>query len=216
MTTQPTPDGPYEVVIPDSVMNQIKDAPPGVLDDLAETIAQMRALGPEAVGRARPLTPHPVDHSPGRAPVYVPTTRSVSYLRNAVADISPPTVETFDDELRQDTHHDSPDDRIKGLREFVLRWVEYIAIHGDHDRARELEDADTPEDFARRFGLLMDDTHQHYFPDARGADLSIRCYSDGRQWVAVCPVTMLRYFRPTEQQARAALRAGLLEMVTGY
>lgn len=213
---EPTPaDGPYEVVISDETMRQLADAPPEVTDQLAAVIARAREYGPDNVGELRPLNPHPVDHSPGRPQVYVPAVRSVSYLRGAVADISPLTVEDFDRELRQDTTADTPDAQINGLRAFLVRWTEYVALQGDHDRMRRIEAAQDSEEFGTLLSEALADAHRRYFPDAHGGDFSVRIAQEGDRYTAVCPVTLLRRTRATPEDATQALRAALLGLLTG-
>ncbi|MEV6399959.1 hypothetical protein AB0M39_35095 [Streptomyces sp. NPDC051907] len=203
----------YEVVIPDHVMAQVKDLPPEAYDELAAAIAQIKE-DPDSVGR--PIVPFPVDHSEGREPVYVPAARSVSYLRGAVADISPPTVAVFDQELAEDVTGDSPDVKTRALRSFLLRWIEYIALTGDPATGRYLDEADTPDEYASRFAETMERIHREHFPDADGHSFAVRVNRDGSQWRAVCPVTMIRVDRPTEAEAELALSMALLELVTGY
>jgi hypothetical protein len=213
-------DAPIEVVISDEVMNQIQHMPPDAVDGLAAAISELRQ-NPTGPGTL-PLVPVPVDHSPGRPRTYVPATRSASYLRNAVAEISPETVAHFDNELQEMTRFTperGKDGQVVGLRMFTTRWVEYIAVQGDHDTARHINDSENGEELAERFGQAMRRVHTEYFPDAGtepGAELGVQTLPQpGRGFVAVCPVTQLRAQAPTEGEAQARLRGMLLEWITG-
>lgn len=221
--TEPHPHAgpPLEVFIPDDVMAEIRNAPPEVADQLAAAIAELRQLGPENVPGSRELFPHPVDHTYGTPDVYVPATRSIGYLRGAVADISPPTVANFDAELTQDTAPRDDRDRVAGLRSFVRRWVEYIALQGTHSRARYIERAADVDDFTNRFAEMMAEVSKECFPDAHDGlsdpgDLSIRVGADGDRAYALCPITMIRVVHDTPEEAVKALHGALSEMVTGY
>jgi hypothetical protein len=215
----PVPDAPYEVVISDRAMEQIRGLPPEAVDDLAETIGRLR-VDPNGVD-SFPLVPVPVDHSEGREHTWVPSTRSVGYLRNAVAEISPATVSHFDDELQRMTRltDDGRDGQIRRLRVFIMRWVEYIAIQGDHATARHIDTSTTGEELAERFQAAMRRVHEQYFPDAGtvpGQELMVQTRARaGGGYTAVCPVTQLRAEGPTEAHAQDRLRALLLEWITG-
>lgn len=217
---QPPHEGPFDVVISDEVMRQIEQLPEGAIDGLAAAIGQLREdpTGP----CAHPLVPIPVDHAPGRPRTYVPATRSVSYLRAAVGEISPETVAHFDAELQQMTRpgEDGRDGQIRSFRMFIMRWVEYIAIQGDHDLARHINDSANGEELADRFGQAMRRAHSALFPDAGhepGSELGVQTYArPGRNdYVTVCPVTQLRAEAPTQEQSQAMLRGLLLEWITG-
>ncbi|MFC4328333.1 hypothetical protein ACFPC0_10895 [Streptomyces andamanensis] len=218
----PTFDGPLEVRITDTVMQQLQNLPPQATDELAAAVAQMIADPSRTTANSRALYPVPVDHSPGREDVYVPATRSVSYLRNAVADISPATVAHFDDELRDATAYDPDrgvDGQVRGLRGFVLRWIDYIAIQGNHATARHIEQAADVDEMAERFSAAMAAAHRRYFPDAGdqdGHELSVQVRekpSGGH--TAVCPITQLRAEADTPDKAAARLHALLMEWITG-
>lgn len=221
--TEPTtnPDPPYDVVISETAMTQIKEMPPEAIDGLAAAIARLREdpTGPGSL----PLVPIPVDHSEGREQIFVPLTRSTGYLRDAVAEISPETVTHFDAEFQEMTRYTEEHGRagqIRGLRMFILRWVEYIALQGDHDTARHINSSTSAEELAERFGEAMRQVHAVYFPDAGhepGSELSVQTRERlGRGgYVAVCPVTQLRAEGATEDQAQERLRAALLEWITG-
>lgn len=213
MTEPQTPATPYEVVIPDHLMERISNLAPEEFDSLAATIAQLRE-DPTQAANARPVIPHPL--APGRPAVYVPATRSVSYLRNAVADISPPTVADFDTELREDVTGDDSYARIRSMRAFILRWIEYIALAGDPDVERELSQATDGSDYAARFNDVMTRLRRREFPDARGGDLAVftEPWRDGYR--AVCPITMIRTTGPTADHAHDAMRGALTELITGY
>lgn len=211
---------PYDVVISDQAWGHMRDLPPEALDELAQALAALREDPENAPGSIR-VIPAPVDHSEGREDTYVPATRSISYLRNAVADISPPTVRHFDEELAEATRHTEErgvNGQIHGLRVFVLRWVEYIAIQGNHALARHIDQADTIEETAARYTDAMATVHREYFPDAgdeAGQELSVQLRRVGRGWTATCPITQLRAEGPTEQAASGKLRALLMEWITG-
>lgn len=207
------PDPQYTVVIPDQVMTQINTLPPEAVDELAAAIARIKA-DPEAAEGSRALVPYPPD--PDRAPVAVPATRSISYLRNAVGDISPPTVAVFDTELREDVTGTSPDIKVRALRQFLCRWIEYIALLGDPANERRLDQADTPDTYADVFTATMEHIHREQFPDATPGSLAVRITPHGTRWRAVCPITMIRTTRDTEDEATLALKLALLELVTGY
>lgn len=217
--TDPATSTPYDVVISDQAMDQIRELPPDAVDELAATIGQLRRNPAQA--DARPLTPIPVDHSEGREPVYVPATRSVGYLRNAVAEISPETVSYFDDELQDMTRltEDGRDGQIHRFRMFVMRWVEYIALHGDHATARHIQSSRSGEELAARFQEAMRRVHARHFPDAGnepGRELGVQTRPNPRGgYTAVCPVTQLRADGATEAQAQQRLRGLLLEWITG-
>jgi hypothetical protein len=212
-------DTPYQVVISDQAMEQIKGLPPEAVDELAATIGQLRQ-NPAGVD-SFPLVPVPVDHSEDREQTYVPPTRSVGYLRNAVADISPETVSHFDDELQQMTRldEDGRDGQIRRFRIFVMRWVEYIALQGDHATARHVNSSTSGEELAERYQAAMRRIHETYFPDAGrepGRELMVQTLTrTGGGWTAICPVTQLRADGPTEGQAQDRLRGLLLEWITG-
>lgn len=221
--TEPTasPAAPYQVVISDEVMERIKVLPPGAIDSIARAIGELQHDPDHA--SSIPFTPIPVDHSEGRPTTWVPATRAPGYLRDAVAEISPKTVAHFDAELQEMTRftgENGRDGQIRGLRMFVMRWVEYIALQGDHVRARHIKAAADPEEFAERFSEAMRATHRAYFPDAGrqpGTELAIQTQKiPGRNgYLAVCPVTQLRAEGDTEEKAQAKLRGLLLEWITG-
>lgn len=214
------PNKPYDVVISDRTWANMQELPPEAIDELAEVIAAIREDPENAPGSVR-VIPVPVDHSEDRERVYVPATRSISYLRNAVADISPATVAYFDKEMAEATRYTEErgvNGQVGGLRAFVLRWVEYIAVQGDHATARHIEASDTVEEAADRYGQAMAAVHREYFPDAgddQGQELSVQLRSVGRAWTATCPITQLRAEGPTEQAASGKLRALLMEWITG-
>lgn len=216
--TEPT--GPTDVVISDHAWAQLKDMPPEAVDGLAEVIATIREHGINGPGVVA-VTPVPVDHSEGRERTYVPATRSISYLRNAVSEISPETVKHFDEELSAATRYTEDggvNGQIHGLRAFVLRWVDYIAIEGDHATARHIDAAPNREEAGERYAEAMRAAHRENYPDAGGAagqELSVQLRPVGRAWTATCPITMLTATGPTEQAASGKLRALLMEWITG-
>lgn len=171
----------------------------------------------EPLPSSRPPVPHPVDHTPGREDTYVPATRSTSYLRNAVAEISPETVAHFDKELREDTAPGEPGERLRALRGFLLRWIEYIAIHGDHTTGRHIDAADTPEEHAHRYSQARARVRREHFPDAADDpdSLRVRTYPHNGRWRAVCPITMIRCDRDTEEAAQNAMHAALSRLLSG-
>jgi len=221
MTEPTTPtDTPVQVSISDEVMRQIRHMPESAIDGLASAIGQLLEdpTGPGTL----PLVPVPVDHTHGRTRTYVPATRAASYLRAAVAEISPETVTHFDAELQQMTRFTEEhgrDGQIRGLRMFTTRWVEYIAIQGNHALARHINSSTSGEELAERFGLAMAEAHAVHFPDAGrepGTELGVQTHErPGRGYMAVCPVTMLRAEGRTEEEAQARLRGQLLEWITG-
>ena len=222
MTTPPTdPEVPVQVTIGPEVMRHLNTLPGSALDAVAAAVAELRQ-DPEGPGPV-PLVPVPVDHTPGRARTYVPATRAPSYLRAAVEEISPETVSHFDTELQEATRlteERGRDGQIQGLRAFTVRWVEYIAIQGDHAKARHLNDSSSGEELAGRFGQAMAQAHREWFPDAGyepGQELSVQTRERlGRGgYAAVCPVTMLRAEGATEEEAQGRLRGQLLEWITG-
>lgn len=220
-TPTPRPDAPLQVSISEPVIQALKGMPPEATDALAAAVREI-IDNPDTISNAQAMYPVPVDHSPGRENVYVPATRSVSYLRNAVADISPETVRYFDDELRAATAYDpeqGADGQIRGLRVFVLRWIDYIAIQGDHDTARHIEAAQTHDELAERYAKAMREAHMRYYPDAGdqfGNELSVQTRPrPGGGHTAICPVTQLRADGSTPEEAQNRLRAMLLEWVTG-
>lgn len=220
MTKPQTPPDPYQVVIPDHVMEHLKTLPPEAVDDFAKTIALIRE-GPEAMleqegASVRPVLPHPVDYDRFTGRVYVPATRSISYLRGSVADISPPTVAVFDQELAEDVHGGTTEIRLQALRSFLLRWIEYIAVFGDPDTGRALAQAPDPETYGAVFSQAMNRVLREEFPDTADDTLAIRTFTDGERWHALCPITMIRVFRKTQEEAELALRMALLELITGY
>jgi len=214
------PNQPYEVVITDPAWEQIKELPPAAMDELALAVAALRE-NPDTAPGALPIAPVPVDHSEGREDTYVPATRSISYLRNAVAEISPGTVKHFDEELADATRYTDQggvNGQIHGLRAFVLRWIDYIAIHGDHATARHIDAAPTAAEAAERYAEAMRAAHRAYFPDAgdaHGQELSVQLRSTGGTWTATCPITQLQATGPTEEAASGKLRALLMEWITG-
>lgn len=222
--TDPTthPEPPYDVVISDEVMDQIRNMPDSAIDGLAAAISQLREDPTAPAPGSLPLVPVPVDHTPGRARTFVPATRAASYLRNAVAEISPETVTHFDTELQEMTRFTEErgrDGQIRGLRMFTMRWVEYIAIQGNHGLARHINSSSSGEELTERFGEAMRTVHRECFPDAGrepGTELMVQTRPQpGRGYMAVCPVTQLQATGPTEEQAQAHLRGLLLEWITG-
>lgn len=221
--TEPKTDPPYDIVISDAAMQSIRELPPEAVDELADAFAKIRT---DPMAGTRAVLPHPVDHAEDREDTPVPATRSVSYLRNAVAEISPPTVAAFDEELREDAQGDTPEDRLRGLRRFLMRWIEYIAVQGDHATGRALADAEQAaiadpendvEPFAELFGEVMERVHREHFPDAADnpTSLAIRVAPHGSQWKAVCPITMIRVIRDNEEAARTGLEAALHRLLSG-
>lgn len=215
MTEPQSPEDTWEVVIPDYVMAQLDHLPPEAVDDLAAAIARIRE-NPGNTPGARPMTPFPIEYDTFSERVYVPATRSVSYLRNAVGDISPRTVAAYDTELREDVTGETPEARIHALRCFLLRWIEYISVFGDPDTGRHLAQADTAQEYGLRFAKAMERVVREEFPDAAEGGLAVRVSTDGRRWTAVCPITMIRVSRPTEHEAGLALRSALMELISGY
>lgn len=214
------PAGPYEIILSDAAMESVREMPPEAVDELAEVLGQLRR-DPSSV-KSRALVPFPVDHGEDRENTPVPATRSVSYLRNAVAEISPPTVAVFDEELREDTAPTDPEDKLHGLRRFLHRWIEYIAVQGDHPTARYLEAAQGDEETIARYREVVERVRREQYPDARDGILKLRVECDGNQWMAVCPITMLRVFKHVGADSEAARRAAhdaltadLLRLLTG-
>jgi hypothetical protein len=223
MTEPPTAsEAPYEVVISDEAMEQIKGLPPQVFDELADAIGRLRDNPGAAVAESFAVVPVSVDHSEGREQTYVPLTRSVGCLRDAVAEISPETVSHFDAELQQMTRltETGRDGQIRRFRMFILRWVEYIAIQGDHATARYINSSSSADELAERFSEAMRRVHATYFPDAGhepGRELMVQTRErlGAGGYVAVCPVTQLRAEGATEAEAQERLRGQLLEWFTG-
>lgn len=222
MTEPTTPShAPYEVVIDDHVMQQIRAMPDHAIDGLAEAISRLRHDA-EAGPDWQPLVPVPVDHTQGRPRTWVPATRSAGYLRDAVAEISPDTVAYFDAEYQQMTRHTTEhgrDGQVRGLRMFTGRWVDYIAIQGDHDTVRHINASENGEEMAARFSAAMRRAHQEYYPDAGtepGGELGVQTQArPGGGYSAVCPVTQLRAPGATPEEAQRRLRGLLLEWITG-
>lgn len=204
---------PWEFVIPEAVMEQIREMPPEMVDRVAEAISELRANP----AMARPLVPHAVDYRDPARRAALPSPRTRLRLRAAVAQISPETVENFDTEWAQDTAG-SGDERMGAARAFMARWLLYVAVQGDATRARAWAQAErqaNPEDTCRVFSELMAQGNVVAFPMAGDdGDLAASAEEVGAgQWLAVDPVTEMTGTGSTEREAVAALRGALEDLL---